>query len=158
MFFILTQLKLIFPRKVLHLAFLYLPKTFLATRDFTVTYRLKETLPFFVVVFHTYIVVFVESENRRCRWVGLIAGQKISSVLMCKRNLQVAHNSCRFHLTCFVYDLRGLVESLVSGCPSDSKKQTSKPNKLKTKTKKTALRVLFTSFCCYLIVLVCRLN
>ena len=100
MFFILTQLKLIFPRKVLHLAFLYLPKTFLVTRDVTVTYRWKETLLFFVVVFHTYIVVFVESENRRCRWVGLIAGQKISSVLACKRNLQVAHNSYRFHLFC----------------------------------------------------------
>ena len=100
MFFILTQLKLIFTRKVFHLAFLSLPKTFLATRDVTVTYRLKETLLFFVVVFHTYIVVFVEFENRRCRWVELIVGQKISSVLTCKRNLQVAHNSFRFHLFC----------------------------------------------------------
>ena len=97
MFFILTQLKLIFTRKVFHLAFLSLPKTFLATRDVTVTYRLKETLLFFVVVFHTYIVVFVEFENR---WVELIVGQKISSVLTCKRNLQVAHNSFRFHLFC----------------------------------------------------------
>ena len=100
MLFILTQIKLIFRKKVLHLAFLSLSKTFLATRDVTVTYRLKETLLFFVVVFHTYIVVFVKSENRRCRWFGLIAGQKISSVLTCKRNLQVAHNSCRFHLFC----------------------------------------------------------
>ena len=98
--FILTQIKLIFTKKVLHLAFLSLPKTFLATRVVTVTYSLKETLLFFVVVFHTYIVVFVEFENRLCRWVALIAGQKISSVLTCKRNLQVAHNSFRFHLFC----------------------------------------------------------
>ena len=54
MLFILTQIKLILKKKILHLAFLSLPKTFLATRDVTVTYRLKETLLFFVVVFHTY--------------------------------------------------------------------------------------------------------
>ena len=50
MFFILTQLKLIFTRKVLHLTSLSLPKTFLAIRDVTVTYRLKGTLLLFVVV------------------------------------------------------------------------------------------------------------
>ena len=50
MFFILTQLKLIFTRKVLHLTSLSLPKTFFATRDVTVTYRLKGTLLLFVVV------------------------------------------------------------------------------------------------------------
>ena len=72
MFFILTQLKLIFTRKVLHLSSLSLPKNFLATRAVTVTYRSKETLLYFVVFFHTYLVVFVEFKNRSCRWVGLI--------------------------------------------------------------------------------------
>ena len=45
--------------------------------------------------------------------------------------------------------LRGLVESLVSGCPSDSKKQTSKPNKLKKKNSspRAFYEFLLLSYC-----------
>ena len=147
MLFILTQIKLIFRKKVLHLAFLSLSKTFLATRDVTVTYRLKETLLFFVVVFHTYIVVFVKSENRRCRWVGLIAGQKISSVLTCKRNLQVAHNSCRFHLFCIrPWEALSKAWSVVAQAIARNK-QANQTNLKKNSSPRAFYEFLLLSYC-----------
>ena len=45
-------------------------------------------------------IQFIGNVTFLCCCFPLIAGQKISSVLTCKRNLQVAHNSCRFHLFC----------------------------------------------------------